>query len=529
MRNALADEPVTAFAEYRFGKHVLLWLGVFLVLAARVPLLWQAGEFVSEDGWVFFAGAFNAPWPESLVTPFAGYFRLEARLLAELASGLPYAVQPYAYAAMGLGLNALVLSLFYLPNFRHLLAGDGQRMAVVGLLAFAPNAENLGLLTGLHWYLSFALVLLLVMEPPRRLRGRIALAVASSLCVWSSPSALVLLPFFALRSIKVSDPFMKRWSAAVAGQLVLYALAILVFRGTEGTRSGDFDRGIIFGAAEHLIVRGWFGVGIWGRGLTERLIDWSPAVVDGLGLMTMAILGGLMWRTRGGREVGPILLVVAAALMTMFSLTRTLYLSELAELDLPRHVRYLTAPTLILLLAAWITLGRSLANATKPWWWGLASLHAVVLMTGVSAETHWSRPAGEFRWRDFSPALAAFHRDYVEPGQPGSLYVPNRVPYWGPVLESAGGELHRPEEGLKAALGLAETADGWVSSWLGSFRVLEGNKRIEHERWGRLTYTGTELGRVWFVDPAGRQWFTSPLLYPHAWMINGSQIILIAP
>ena len=59
--------------------------------------------------------------------------------------------------------------------------------------------------------------------------------------------------------------------------------------------------------------------------------------------------------------------------------------------------------------------------------------------------------------------------------------------------------------------------------------MLEGNKRIEHERWGRLTFTGTELGRVWFVDMKGRQLFTSPLLYPRAWLIDGLKMDLISP
>ncbi len=402
-------------------------------------------------------------------------------------------------------------------------------MAIVGLLALAPNAENLGLLTGMHWYLGFALTLILVIDPPAHSPGRIALVLASRICVWSSPSALVLLPFFGLRALKASDPFLKRWSAAVVLQLVLCAVAVLVFRGTEGTRSGEFDRGVIYGAVEHLMVRGWFAVGIWGRGLGDFLVDWSPLAVDLLGATTMAGLAVMMWRTRGTREVGPILLVVAAGLMTMLSLTRTLYIGELAELDLPRHVRYLTVPTLILIVAGWITLERFFRGRSPRWWWGLFGAHAAVLTLGLVAEKHWARPPGEFRLRDQIAAIEDFHQDYVQVGRPGSLYLPSDVPYWGPVLESMGGVIHRPEDGLLRALELPEDATGWVDSWLGRFRVLEGNKRIEHESWGRLTYTGTELGRVWFSDNDGRQVFTSPLLYPRAWLVDGLDLTLLEP
>ncbi|MBT5903823.1 MAG: hypothetical protein HOH58_17115 [Opitutaceae bacterium] len=518
---------MAAPAAYRGWKHVLLWGGVLLLLMLRVPLLWQTGEFVSEDGWVFFAGAFNAPWYESLVTPFAGYFRLEARLFAELISPLPWGTQPYAYAMGGLSLNALVLSLFYLPGFRHLVASDGHRLAIVGLLALAPNAENLGLLTGMHWYLGFALTLILVIDPPSHWQGRVALVLGSSLCVWSSPSALVLFPVFVLRALKVTDPFLRRWTTAVVLQLVLCAVAVLVFRGTEGTRSDEFDRGVIYGAVEHLMVRGWFTVGLWGRGISEYLVNLSPRLVDLLGWVTMSVLAGMMWRTRHGREVGPILLVVAAGMMTTLSLTRTLYIGELAELDLPRHVRYLTTSTLILILVAWITIGRVLGDRSPKLWWMLVGIHAVVLSLGLSAERHWARPPGEFRFRDHIMAIENFREDYVETRRQGSLYLPNDVPYWGPVLESEDGQLHHPEDGLLVALILPENSDGWVDSWLGRFRILEDNKRLDHENWGRLTYTGTEMGRVWFVDDSGRQIFTSRLLYPRAWMVDGLDMQLI--
>ena len=49
---------MAALAAYRIWKHALLCGGVLLLLMVRVPLLWQTGEFVSEDGWVFFGRSF---------------------------------------------------------------------------------------------------------------------------------------------------------------------------------------------------------------------------------------------------------------------------------------------------------------------------------------------------------------------------------------------------------------------------------------------------------------------------------------
>lgn len=353
---------MAAIAAYRIWKHALLWLGVLLLLMARVPLLWSSGEFVSEDGWVFFAGAFNAPWFESIITPFAGYFRFDARLIAEVVSVLPWAKQPYAYALVGLSLNAFIFSLIYLPGFRSVLANDASRAALVGLLALAPHAENLGLLTGQHWYLGYALALLLLMQMPSGLGGRVGVVLGASFCAWSSPSALVLLPFWAWNGFRSGDHFTKRLSAVVVVQLVLYALAMLVFRGTEGSRSAAFEVGDMAAAAGNLLGRGWLVSGLAGRGVAESVVSVAPLLADGLAVGLLLGIGFGVWRMSLNAWGAPVMFLGIGALMAVFSLTRTLYLSELAQLELPRHVRYLTAPTLLLIVGVWLMLGPWLAS-----------------------------------------------------------------------------------------------------------------------------------------------------------------------
>jgi hypothetical protein len=102
--------------------------------------------------------------------------------------------------------------------------------------------------------------------------------------------------------------------------------------------------------------------------------------------------------------------------------------------------------------------------------------------------------------------------------------VPNDVPYWGIVLEAQGGLTLPPETGIRRAVQIESDE----AAWLGDFRVISPTE-IEHEKMGLLRYTGTELGRVWFQDETGRQWFTSPLLQPWWWRIDGLEMTLVMP
>ena len=482
----------------------------------------------------FFAGAFNAPWHESLFTPFAGYFRIEARLFAELLSELPLVGHPYGFALGGLAINAAILVLFYAPGFRSVSPEDGHRGLIVLLLALAPNAENLGLVTGQHWYVAFAFTLLLVMEPPSNLGGRIGVVAGSSLAIWSSPSVLVLWPFLVFAIARSTPGFSRLWKTVALIQLTLAGLAVAVLSGTEGGRAGEFAITQVPLALEHLLIRGWVWIGLLGRWVGEITLSHVPLVVDGLGLMIGLGLVWLLWRHRqqdGFRAL--VLLMLAGGGMAMASLWRTAYIGELAASDLPLHERYLTLPTLLLIVVVGVLFFR-LLNPSRLTLAIVFTIQAVLFVAGWSRESHWARPAGEFRLRDYAAEIERFQHDAVEAGRPASLYVPSPIPYWGLVLESGGGYWHHPDAGILDGVHAINTSEHEYDSWLGRFEVMPkiGNtavNEIEHERWGRLRYTGTEAGRVWFVDAQDRQLFTSKLLYPYAWRIGPTRFTLIAP
>jgi len=354
-------------AAHRGWKQVLLTGLVFLVLAARVPLAWRTGEFVAEDGWVFFADAWNHSFWETLLRPYAGYFHLLPRLLAELCSPLPLVVQPYAYALFGLGLDAVILGAFYLPFFRSVLASDLGRLTVVLFLALAPNAQNLGLLLGLHWYLAFGLMLILLAPFPERPAGRVGVGLLILLGAWSSPSALGLIPFVLFLWWRQREPSGRLKFGLLLIPMLVVAVLVAVARLTVPERTGVFHWTDLPAAADRLVLRGWLGTGLLGPRVAGALAGSAPLLLDVFAGGVLAALLAALWTSRHKPAIRAAALVLGAGvLMLLISLTRTAYVAELRTLALPLHDRYLTAPTLLLYLGLGLV-GASTASCRRAW------------------------------------------------------------------------------------------------------------------------------------------------------------------
>lgn len=500
-------------ATHRGWKQFLLTAAVLAILAARVPLLWSTGEFVAEDGWVFFADAWNHSLPGSLLLPYAGYFHLLPRLIAGLCSVLPIASQPYAYAAIGLTLNAAILSIFYLPVFRRLVPSDLSRAMLALLLAFAPNAQNLGLILGLHWYLAFGLCLILVSPTPLTKTGYFLLTLATIVCVWSSPATFVLAPFALVAWWRDRTPANRLKFGVMLGSLVVVGAFAVMMRLSQAERTGSFQVSDLFAALDRLVLRGWLGVGLLGPRLAAAL----PSIaVDTFGLLALAAIAAGLWQYRARDFALPVATLLGAAIgMLLLSLARTAYVAELATLALPVHTRYLTAPTLLLYLALGVAAAQLL---TRTQFLTSLAMLAALLITALPGQNHWARPATQFHLRDAIPAIEQLSQQ----NGPASLYIPADIPYWGPVLEKDGGFVVPPDVGLAQAIGAKAEQPGHYTSWLGRFTTGSDNW-IDHETRGRLRFTGIERGRAFFRDPSNRLLFTSPLLYPLFWQLDGLQ------
>ena len=516
-------------AAHRGWKQALLTAVVFAVLAARVPNLWLAGEFVAEDGWSFFATAWNHPFPGSLVIPSGGYLQVLPRLLAELWSSLPLPQQPYACAFGGLALNSGLLALFYLPAFRHLLASDLARLGVVALLAVAPNASNLGLPLGLHWYLAFGLTLCLLAPGPATLGGNLAWAAFAILCATSSPSTFVLAPIVLWlwwRDRKPADGF--RFVTVLLALLTAAVIAVAA-RPLELGKTGGFQPLDLAASIPPLVLRGWLTTALLGPPLTAWLAAHATWLADVFGATLLITLGTWLWRQRAHPAARTVAVLLSAGLMmALLSLTRTAYVAHLASSPLPEHDRYLTAPTLLLYVALAVIAASLGARARRLALGGFA-VTGVLLAMALPVATHWSRPVERYRLRDAVPAIEAMVAQYARDSQPASLYIPADIPYWGPVLEVGGGRFVSAAAGPVAALEAQRQPDGNYRSWTGQFTLTPESGWLNHELIGRVQFTGLEQGRAFFRDPGGRIIFTSPLLHPCFWALKDYQWTLLEP
>lgn len=191
-----------------FGTQFLLVvLAVAFLLAARQPDRLLHAHFVVEDGAIFFADAYNLSTWNALTKQYAGYYHLLPRLIAEFASLFPYQYIPLVFSVAALLITTLCLCWFTLPHFRHIVAQDQLRLAIVLLLPLSPNVEAIMVIAYLQWYLLLWCILISVMQP---LKGRVAqilLYLAYIISIATTPISIILLPIWMVRLWITRVPF----------------------------------------------------------------------------------------------------------------------------------------------------------------------------------------------------------------------------------------------------------------------------------------------------------------------------------
>jgi hypothetical protein len=236
-----ADAPprtVSGRARWRnVAVAALAVLAATVVGLLRQPGIGPLDTIWAEDGQVFLTEAARHNLFHALATPYAGYYQLVPRLLAQLTTALPAGWAAAAFAIESALCTGLVMLLVYVASGAH-LRSTLSRVVVAAIVVVMPLANEIpDSIANLHWAGLYAMFWVLLWTPrgsagagagPGGTAGRIVAAAVVLLVAGSDILVLIYLPLALWQVRRQRD----RHSIVLAGLLslgVAVQLAGLVF------------------------------------------------------------------------------------------------------------------------------------------------------------------------------------------------------------------------------------------------------------------------------------------------------------
>jgi hypothetical protein len=197
----------------------VVFLVSFAILVSRRPETVFRPQFWSEDGWLFYAQAYNSGLFHPVFWAHSGYLHLFPRLIADLAQFVPLVYAPLLFNLVALGLQILPVQL--LISARLAALGSLPTRLLLGLLYLAlPNSSEIHAnITGAHWRLALLVFLVIVSGLPQSRAAEIFDYVAVLMCGLTGPFAMMLAPVALLFWWKNRE----RWKLILASTLVVCA------------------------------------------------------------------------------------------------------------------------------------------------------------------------------------------------------------------------------------------------------------------------------------------------------------------
>jgi hypothetical protein len=210
------DRPVRAEGVALAAGGVLLGTAVGLV---RQPGIGAFDTVWAEDGQIFLSGAVDKGLVGAIATPYAGYYHLVPRLLAELAALVGPGAVPGVLAVESALCTALAALLVYVASGAH-LRGWLSRLLVSAVVVAMPLANEVpDSIANLHWIGLYA-VFWVLLWTPRGIAGRIVGVTVVGLVTGSDILVLAYLPLALLRATRrMPDGRRDRYGLLLAGVL----------------------------------------------------------------------------------------------------------------------------------------------------------------------------------------------------------------------------------------------------------------------------------------------------------------------
>lgn len=227
------------------GLERVSYLVIFaLLVAARLPRVLLEGRFWAEEGRVFFENAWNLPWLDALLFPYAGYLNLTANAAGLLARHLaPLWAAPYVSTGLALLIQCLP-AIIILTSRADWLRHRAVLAAALMLIATPPHSDEVWLNSICSQYhLTLAAAMILALKPRGGLEG-VLHALLLLLATLSAPMSWLLAPLFVLRALlERCGPRTMQTLAVVAG----VAIQLIWFYGPAPNREIGIDPALLGG------------------------------------------------------------------------------------------------------------------------------------------------------------------------------------------------------------------------------------------------------------------------------------------
>jgi hypothetical protein len=524
----LSERPLNAgLRDFSWLKLAGLFVLISFVLALRFPSpLANPRTFAAEEGSVYFQDAHNLPFRQAIFSPYAGYYNLASRLLAEACVWLPYRVFPFVYSFLALLAASASLSFFYLPFFRRIVRRDWQRLAICLGLCAAPNAQPLLRLDSIHFYLVVFLTLVAVMDLPAGLPGKALVFLLAALSAWSAPMAIVLVPVFLYRAIKRGTTLADRavWLLIV---LAFAGFTIAVRRMGQPISTGLAS---VPGVYWHALAYRVSAEGLIGEKAAWRLgsaYGWYGFLPF---LLLVLLLGGvgLVRDRRSGYSLFPGLALLYAVFATPVLIAfrpdfATAFVKFTPGLPYWQHDRYFLAATLTLFLYLGLRWSRMRGPAK------LELAVNILVACWLCSLYLWGyhfypTPDSAPRFAAYVPLIERTEREAAADGKIHKLFIPIFPQPWFVVLQVGKRTgTQSPQDVVPMQMRFTDyfslaadesTRPGWRhSSWFGTF----DDSRypwIYSPDYGWMACLEPNIGGIWLWSVEQGAFWTGPLYFP---------------
>jgi hypothetical protein len=180
--------------------YVLVFIDAFAIIILRRPDAIFHPQFWAEDGFVWYANAYNLGGIHSLFLPMNGYFQTTSRLVAALSQIFPFSMTPLIFNVVAIIIQILPVILIISSRFSTVMPNLKTRMFLSFLYLVLPNSWEIHAnLTNAQWHLALLAFIVIIAEPSNRPLWRIFDIGIILLSGLSGPFSLLLTPIAALR------------------------------------------------------------------------------------------------------------------------------------------------------------------------------------------------------------------------------------------------------------------------------------------------------------------------------------------